>query len=349
MKVFFHIGAGKTGTSAIQVALAKSRGALAEAGLHYPELPAGGDDRAARGEISSGNARLLAWFCNRNLAARDASLDGAQRWIADSIAAARGRDLVFSSEAMQSARPDETREMLGLFQEAGYVPEVIFYVRHLLDHAVAEYLQHVKMGFATLAVRDRVDSLASFLPHYRCRYLRSLRPFADVLPREAVHVRLYDAERPRLVPNFFALIGAPPPPAADAQGGVVNRSPTPEEVSLFETVARQPDGTRLCRALSDLLLNSPARSDLPFTVAEEDFERFAARNQAAVAEVNAAWLPGPDKLLMRSDRIRVGTPAPPPVEQVAARFGDMMATVLRSQFGPRPTGRQRPPGARAPA
>src|SRR3712207_8642659 len=47
----------------------------------------------------------------------------------------------------------------------------------------------------------RVDSLGEFLRRYRCRYLQSLRPFAELLPQDAFMVRLYDAERDRLIPR----------------------------------------------------------------------------------------------------------------------------------------------------
>ncbi|MFM9939746.1 MAG: hypothetical protein ACKVP7_09640 [Hyphomicrobiaceae bacterium] len=329
MRVVFHIGAGKTGTSAIQVALAQNRHVLAAAGVHFPEMPDGVDDRAARGAISSGNARALAWLCNPKLPGRGFTREGVLRWVEQCIAGAQGRHLLFSSEAMQSCQPDETREMLHLFQQAGYTPEVVFYVRHALDHAIAEYLQHVKMGFATLASRDSVDSLDSFLLQHRCRFLRSLNAFSATLPKDAIHVRLYDAERTSLVPGFLSILGLALPLVGAASGPVVNRSPTPDELPLLEALARQHDGTRLCRALSDLMLNAPAASDKPFTIAPDVFERFSRHNQSVVDEINSNWLGSLDKLLIMSPRLRIGTPEPIPLDQASRHFAGITALVLR--------------------
>ena len=351
MKAFLHIGAGKTGTSAIQVALAQNREELGARGLLYPALPAGADDRAARGEISSGNAQMLGWYCNPNSPSREFTREGVACWITESAAEARGRNLLFSSESLQFARPDSATELVGLLRGEGYEPEVIFYVRHMLDHAVAEYLQHLKFGFARLAQRERAGTLPGFVRLYRCQFARSIGAFAAVLPRDALHVRLYDSERPRLLAGFFGILGieAPAAGAADAANRVVNRSLTPEELPLFEALARLPDGVRMCRQLTELLLNSPAATSAPFRVSEADFQVFERRNAPVLEEMNSVWLPGADKLRLRSDRIVIGGAVMPTAEQMATTYAETLAAVLRgldTQRRARATrdGRPRPRG-----
>src|SRR5476649_287445 len=58
MRVVLHIGAQKTGSSAIQVGLARNRDALAKIGCLYPT--ADNDKTALQGGITSGNGMELA-------------------------------------------------------------------------------------------------------------------------------------------------------------------------------------------------------------------------------------------------------------------------------------------------
>jgi hypothetical protein len=341
VKVYLHIGAGKTGTSAIQVALAQHREALAAAGVLYPVSAHGSDRRAARGEISSGNAIPLGRFTNPGAAPEGFDAEGVLSWVQGCVAEAAGRDLLFSSESMQFTRPDRAARLVETFRAAGYEPVVIFYVRHLLDAAVAEYQQFQKLGLPLLRGGQRVGSLGEFLRQYRCRYLQSLEPFAALLPREALRVRLYEAEREALIPNFFAIVSDVVPPAA-AREKVVNRSLAPEELPVFERLGALPDGPRLCRLLTDTLLNAPPLSRTPVCVPEAEFAAFEALNLPILERINAEFLAGPDRLRLRSDRIAVGQPAPVELDQVYGVVVEYLAATLRRAEAVRPDHRPGP-------
>ena len=68
-KLFLHIGHGKTGTSAIQSALAIASEELAKRGISYPIQPSL-RDRASRLEITSGN-----WQPNPEISLSDQLLE----------------------------------------------------------------------------------------------------------------------------------------------------------------------------------------------------------------------------------------------------------------------------------
>lgn len=57
-----HVGAGKTGTSALQAAFVRNRDWLAGHGIDYPPSP--WDEAAANHKITSGNGMGLAKFLN---------------------------------------------------------------------------------------------------------------------------------------------------------------------------------------------------------------------------------------------------------------------------------------------
>ena len=174
MKVTLHTGAGKTGTSAIQVALAALRPQLAKAGIHYPQGFGNTGERADRGEVSSGNAVAIGWLLDP--IERKDGFDRAAilAWLQAAIAEAAGRDLLFSSEMMQRPDPLEAADLCRLFAATGHDVHIIYYLRHALDQSLAAYLQALKRG--QIAQRS-LGTLEAFIDtQARCPYLDALTP-----------------------------------------------------------------------------------------------------------------------------------------------------------------------------
>ena len=326
MKVFLHIGAFKTGTTVIQSALASLRGDLAACGVHYP-FPFGLKKPAAAttDSVTVGNAFALGYFLNPGLHSRlKGTRPDVADWVRACIADADGRDLLFSSEAMFHARADETRELCAIFEQAGYEITVILYVRHLVDHAISLYLQDLKQGQPFGSNGRRPPGQTAFLDIYKCRFLASLEPFLNVLPPERVIVRLYDKERDDLVGHFLRLVTPAKlqiPPAAR----VVNRSPTPAEQVVFEYLGQLPNGPRICRRISQLLLNRPAPAPIPMVIAHSEIDGFTRRNKPIVDELNTRFLKDNGTLRIMSDRVSFGDPASAPPEEVNAVFAECIA------------------------
>ncbi len=311
MKAYLHIGAPKTGTSALQAALARHQDDLAtRAGILYPVSETGIEKRAARGAFTSGNATLLGAFLNPGQARQVPTRDEVEDWLRRCAEIADGRDLLLSSESMAGARPAEARELLSLLRGLGYRPVIVFYVRHLLDFAVSEYLQLLKAGFPRAAKVGRVpDGLGSFLSERRVNFLSNLRVFGHPNSDIDVVVRIYEEERAGLVERFFSiftddLVPDPAPPGI----AEVNRSLSPEEAVLFERLARLPDGRRLCAAMLQAVISTPkpAGSRLRHHVDEAAYAMFADNNGPLVDQFNRAIFGGESRLRLASDRIVIG-------------------------------------------
>ena len=331
MKVTLHTGAGKTGTSAIQVALSALRPQLAQAGIHYPQGFGNTGLRADRGEISSGNAVALGWLLDP--LERKASFDrpAILIWLDAAIAEAAGRDLLFSSEIMQRPDPDEAADLCRRFAAAGYQTHIIYYVRHALDQSRAAYLQALKRG--QIAQRG-LGSLEDFIGNdAKCSYLDALTPYLGLLPPGHITVRLYDAERADLVPGFLRLLSDTQFPLA-APERILNRSPTMAEQAVFNVLATLDDGQRLCRVASDLLLRAPLEEAPEEPVSAAAYAGFAARNQPIVDAFNARFLPDGPQLLLASDRITSGTAAAPEPAEVYATFAHCL-TLLAAEHATR--------------
>ena len=324
MKVYLHTGAGKTGTSAIQVALARLRPQLAAAGILYPAGFKGSGDKAEQAAVSSGNAFVLGGLVNANKRRPGHDTAAVMAWLADCVRAAAGRDLLFSSEAMQSPRAPEAAELCAFFTGAGYEVTVIHYVRHALDQAIAGYQQNLKRGLIGSGEREKLQDRNAFLYHEKTAYLAHLDIFAKILPPERLIVRLYDQERSDLVAGFLRLL-RPTPFVLPKAANIINRSPTAAEEIVFAELSRQPDGKRLCRTVAELALNGPASGRADQAVTEAEFADFVARNQPIVDAVNSLYLKGNGELLIKSDRIVVGTVPPPAPAEVYAAFAKYFA------------------------
>ncbi len=329
MKVYLHTGAGKTGTSALQVALATLRPQLAAAGILYPAGFNGSDARAELGETTSGNAAILGGLVNAKQRRPGFDKPAVMAWLNACIAEAAGRDLLFSSEMMQFARADETAELCAFFAAAGYEVTVIHYVRHALDQAVAAYLQHLKHGMIGLigsGEHEELPDRKSFLANEKTTYLLGLEPFAAVLPPERIIVRLYDKERADLVPGFLRLLRDTPftvPPASN----LINRSLTAAEQVVFFELSRLPDGVRPCRVIAGLTVNRPSSVPVVLSVTHEELADFTRRNQATVDAVNTRFLKGNGELLIKSERLLVGDIPPPPPDEVYAAFANCFVLI----------------------
>lgn len=128
-KIVLHAGHGKTGTSAIQSALAISADALLKNGIHYPIDP-NERQRAARFEITSGN-----WKHNPTISLSEQCLE-----LAASNAA--GHTIVLSSESLFWHLTDFVHQK-EQWNEAVDI-HVILAVRELEEMLSSEYQQRVK-------------------------------------------------------------------------------------------------------------------------------------------------------------------------------------------------------------
>ena len=128
-RIVLHVGHGKTGTSAIQSALAISANALAKQGLSYP-ISATEQQRAARFEITSGN-----WKHNPNISLSDQCIQLAESNKAE-------HTFVLSSESLFWHLTDFINQK-DQWNEAVEI-QIILAVRELEEMLSSEYQQRVK-------------------------------------------------------------------------------------------------------------------------------------------------------------------------------------------------------------
>jgi tetratricopeptide (TPR) repeat protein len=333
--VFLHVGAGKTGTSAIQAALAAYRERLAELGVWYP-APMNGygsDKRAALGQISSGNAVVLGQLIRAQGRRRDLDVSEVQSWLHRCLDEANGRATLFSSEMMQAPSQPELQQLVDFFRGRGTQIKVLYYVRHLLEHSVSEYQQFLKVGAAA-----RAGGLADYLREFRTDLPRRLHIFADAVGPENVICRLYDDDKPDLLRNFLALISEPAARCPDIglPENVVNRSPTSVEMRLYEALNRQKDCEQICRLVTDAVMNSaPSHKAPPLVVGRDVFERFTANNSVQIDIINREFLRNGQRLQVTSGAVQIGDEAPLPAGDLLAAAASWVCALARESIAQR--------------
>ncbi len=191
--LWLHVGPSKTGTSALQVFFARNAKALRRQGLLYPW-----GERAAKGEITAGNAAWLArWehgFPRRLPQGR--SLIRLLR---------RGRDVLLSSEYF-AVSDRSVLESLKLFADD---VKVLVYVREQADTVVSGFASG-KARNPALREQRLEDHAADFWASRRGRLADLLDFFEDVYGRENLRVRSYKQARRNLGRDAVEAMGLSP-------------------------------------------------------------------------------------------------------------------------------------------
>jgi hypothetical protein len=291
--IFLHIGAGKTGTTAIQATIPRMRRSLEEAGLRAPLDPAVPSEFEFRPRVGSGFSFSLAKLLNPSF--KNSIPLGEQetwKWLEIEFEKAQneGLNLLFSSEALQFARETQLQAFKELAARHGFQIKAIFYARTALDYSISEYLQHLKTGFSAYPNKSMPTALRSYIATAVVPFGSTLSTFSNVFGRQSIDVRSYDVAKSNLLENFFtAVTGISQTIPKTSQR---NRSLTRNEQEALENLLQCENGSELCKRIGNKLIQAPAPKDASSTyfVDAESMQKFISRNGPIVEMVNG-YLP----------------------------------------------------------
>ena len=144
-RVVFHLGIPKTGSSVLQIFLAKNRERLLEQGFDYPQT--GEFDMAVGGEISSGNGAYLARCLLPNENHEKITgmhADAEITKVLDAIRSSSASTVILSSELFVFADPNLISDFLRTLRDFGVRPTVMYYIRRQDQFLTSSYIQMVK-------------------------------------------------------------------------------------------------------------------------------------------------------------------------------------------------------------
>jgi hypothetical protein len=246
------MGMGKTGSSALQVAFARSRDQLATHGINYP--PHSSDVAAANGQVVSGNGMGILEAVGPRKHDPAEALRSETELFEESTKSGFHTTL-YSSEFLYMFSPPHVESLQRRLLERGVRLQAVVYVRNMAGHAVSSYSQAVKRGLYTGTFRDYIDR--SSAGPYRPVIRRKLKLLLDVLGEDHLQVLHYESVRDRLVPHFFETVLGVDPAELEFEVATerINRSLTRDEISLMRYVNRSLKGKRQAHLIGDVVID----------------------------------------------------------------------------------------------
>ena len=314
--VILHVGAGKTGTSAIQTWLARNLRRLEKHGIAYPEPPEG-FDLAVEGKITTGNATPIVEYVVQRRRPRSfdeaaffAWLDGVLRRPADTV--------LFSSETLPGGDRKRFAALKAHLEERGCRVEIIYAVRNAADHVFSRWGQMVKRHGSTL-------TWDQFCRDGTVPFLRVLDSFSGIFGPDAVHVINYERHKHDIVRRMMSIVT--PADLGDTRVGRVNRSLSMREMELMrvfntELSRHKPPAVVSNRLATDLSDHFIYAADLPPMRLALTAEQFARLNETlgeTVETLNRRYLPD-EPILVADPKVVTGAIPPVALGEVETRL-----------------------------
>ncbi|MEP6666443.1 MAG: hypothetical protein ABJA81_08355 [Nocardioidaceae bacterium] len=208
-RVFFHVGAPKTGTTYVQHVLLQNQKTLAANGFLYPYDDHGQSFRSMQ------DFRRAGWGSQRA-----SQFKGEWQQVADKTLAWHGHTVIISNELLGGSAPERIAAGVKSVQPADV--HVIFSARDLARQLVSDWQEHIKHKHQ-VTLEKFVDDLIEygldapkpfgelFWGMHDASYV--LRRWATVVPVENIHVVTLpapSAQRDTLWKRFCAVVGLDP-------------------------------------------------------------------------------------------------------------------------------------------
>lgn len=189
-ELLFHIGTPKTGSSALQVFLARNRQNLLNRNVDY--LPIGEIALGAAGKVSSGNGAFLSRsVLPTNAPARISNGEHHIRECLEAVQSSHADLGIISSELFVFADGEALSAIIADLRSMGVVPRCFYFIRSQVQCLASAYMQQVKRHGCTEQPTDyvaRTYKHAGFLRHHSF-YLKQ----CDLFGRSNVMCRTYEA------------------------------------------------------------------------------------------------------------------------------------------------------------
>lgn len=315
-KIFLHIGHSKTGSSFIQSVLAHNQARLVEQGIYYP-LPERDRVRAARGDVTSGNRRIIS---DPELLDRALSHEGS---------------LLLSNESMwmNFEEPHFVDLIASAARRSGRTVAVFFCLRDPVEHIRSRFMQVSQIGKSSLTISEFFQGQAI---DEQIDLFNSILKVIAVCERNSFELEInnYSTIRSNLLPVFCQFLGVSNTDyiASDIAVTKVNRSLNTVELGarralnrLFQDYQHLPQDKNYLRDLVDATPRLNASLPMP---SADALERFLGGIGEDLDFINSK-LPShakyrlPDASL--SGKAQSNRRGAQEVEPATARYGDLLA------------------------
>ena len=272
-KLFLHIGHGKTGTSAIQSALAIASEDLAKRGINYP-IQQSLRDRASRLEITSGNWEPTS----------EASLTNQLLEIAKSNY--KNSKIILSSESLFWLVPELIQNKSTW--ETHIDLHIILAVREIEEMLSSEYQQRVKRHGDAMPLEQFLRAR-----HFVSSHHAKAAEVIELIAQSSITNTIinYSEHKRDISQLIFKLIGAEDLyPTSQMAGAIINRSMSRKELEILITInalyfSRFP---WISARISDALIkNQPKLEAQQCKIAKQQLQKVYETNDPYLQTINA--------------------------------------------------------------
>ncbi len=277
-KIYLHIGAGKTGTSALQSQLAINKDVLSEHGIYYPTSSS--EERAKKYKITSGNAVDL------GLLLRDDESEVAQikKVIKNHINNAKGKDILLSSETMEIFSSKNGKICKDFALDLGYEVKVIYYVRALADSLVSLYHQTIKR-------HNNTNEFTAFIKNKQKRLLETIERSGAVFGFENLILKNYDLAKDNIFVDFLVdVLGIQDTQEFTIKNKKVNRSLTKSEILLMKHMNKFFSRNIESTFVSDALIHNNPNIKYKMSISQKSMDSLASMYEDDIKKINS-YLP----------------------------------------------------------
>lgn len=257
--VYFHMGTGKTGSSALQSSFVQNKKLLEECNVIYPDHFT--DKDAASGKVTSGNASGLAAYLSGK--GKKSELSKLSKVLA--VASKKDQSVLLSSEIFGDFSSGPTEELFSVVRKYGYETRCIYYVRSICGYALSSYSQRIKRHQYYRTFRGYVR--LSFKTPFS-RVFQSIETFGE----KSVLLYNYDVYKEQIDEHFYKVVLGLPEIDFKLLQANVNRSMSPPELQLLRAMNKAFEKDAQSRFVSDALIYAfPNMGSRP-RISKKDYE-----------------------------------------------------------------------------
>lgn len=184
-RISLHVGAGKTGSTALQAVLEAGRDELAAEGVSYP--PASKSTRIDRDFPARGNAEILRCFARDLSPFEDIEDPAALAELLREQCRETAPNVILSNEELYKASPEKLRNAAEALDMIAEEVRVVCVFREVTSHAVSVYSQVVRN-------HGQTKSLPEFLERHEPQFVSAARNLDSAFGRDRMRYVIYQQD-----------------------------------------------------------------------------------------------------------------------------------------------------------
>ena len=289
--VFMHIGAGKTGSSAIQSFLTINQNQLKDIGFYYPLTPTA--NMAKNFKTTSGNSVELSKLLNSEIIEKRKI----KHFIYELINDAEGKNIVLSSENLCSFKEKNAVLLKKYFKRKKYQVVIVYYVRAIADILVSNYHQQIKR-------KNYTGTFNSIINKNRIGFLKIIQKCLAVFDDNVI-LKNYDKAKKDIFLDFLNnVLQISDTRSFTIENKVVNRSLTPHELAFMRHMNKYFTDFRESTLISNTLIHDLPDLSYRLSIGKDDLAELKNMYTQQIESINT-YLDENEKPLTLVDDLQI--------------------------------------------